>query len=829
MVTPPSLLGALLDEGDRGGGWARDMWRSGPLSLVICSGGGTPPLGLVRRFLAATHGRVRLVHLYGSAETCGGAMLAHVTEAMLAAPRLTASHGESKGAGFRPCWRVNAGRPLLVSAVCVLDEAGQVAARGALGELAREGGKANGKEKERKPQDFNEELKEEVMKGLTEESKSGLKEELKDKDMEQVLVDGDGADVYGTSGALYDKADDLHSNTSNDPRRVLLYRTGDAARLLMPSGEIELMGRLDRCVHMHGAQVELAWVEGVLASIPGVAACAVVLVRVPGEDAVADGGGYDVAYVGGHDVAYGAGDGGADAGGYGNEAGSEVLVGVVAPRTLLPVIILAMMRRELPPYAVPGHIVCVDQLPALTGGELDRRQLTRVAAAELHRWQQGSDGRGRTAGAKLGGGMRTGALSPKEPPRGPAGTDVGGRAAVLPAVSLADDFFHLGGDSLTAMRLSSEIQRSPEFARLLSGVGTTARRQLSVSRHRTVRNMAAAFAGASRQCVTRVTPGDLPGSCCKEATVTSSRSLSRDAGGDAPALTDATPALSQPSSGKSSGAGSALASDASPTLATATDEVTAGRAQADDPPPQQPAGLDAARSNLCFLWTFSLAMLHFGGCVPGQNLRCLQHTELASRWGPFDGDWRANVAPLLFRGAVTGLTLLSGMGLAASPTGPWLQRVILVASLALAMQYGVCAGFDAFHNDSSERDPLPTTSHLWALWAFVFNHLLAWVCLGGGQLSGSIGGGQRWRSRLAFFLLASTTIHFLLPILLAVLSPPSAAVSSVGGMWFGPWGIHQLSWNPLLPRVLSTVFPFATGVVSERAITRQVARARSLP
>ncbi|MFD5500967.1 amino acid adenylation domain-containing protein [Streptomyces sp. NPDC127061] len=55
-----------------------------------------------------------------------------------------------------------------------------------------------------------------------------------------------------------------------------LYRTGDAVRVL-PDGQLEYLGRVDRQVKLGGVRMELAEIEAVLGAHPGVAACAVVV------------------------------------------------------------------------------------------------------------------------------------------------------------------------------------------------------------------------------------------------------------------------------------------------------------------------------------------------------------------------------------------------------------------------------------------------------------------------------------------------------------------------------------------------------------------------
>jgi amino acid adenylation domain-containing protein len=111
-----------------------------------------------------------------------------------------------------------------------------------------------------------------------------------------------------------------------------MYRTGDRARRL-PDGQIEFLGRADRQVKIRGFRIELDEIESVLAAIPGVAECAVVLV-------------------------------------------DDVLVGHVAGHADAAEIRAQLLRR-LPAYMQP-LVVTSASLPHMPGGKIDRRALAAL-------------------------------------------------------------------------------------------------------------------------------------------------------------------------------------------------------------------------------------------------------------------------------------------------------------------------------------------------------------------------------------------------------------------------------------------------------------------
>jgi amino acid adenylation domain-containing protein len=185
---------------------------------------------------------------------------------------------------------------------------------------------------------------------------------------------------------------------SGDPDD-LVYRTGDLGRLL-PSGELEFLGRRDQQVKIRGQRIELSEVESALLGHPGVRAAA----AVPRQDA--DGLSSLWAFV------------------------------VLAPETpevpaAMPHEIRRWLARSLPAQLLPDRIVPVAALPQTRNGKLDRRALAKLDAA----------GRG---------------TAPRVPPRTPTEsrlTEIWEEVIGVRESGVEDDFFTVGGHSLLATRL----------------------------------------------------------------------------------------------------------------------------------------------------------------------------------------------------------------------------------------------------------------------------------------------------------------------------------------------------------------------------------------
>jgi amino acid adenylation domain-containing protein len=189
-----------------------------------------------------------------------------------------------------------------------------------------------------------------------------------------------------------------------------LYKTGDLARW-MPDGAVDFLGRIDNQVKVRGLRIELGEIEAALAAHPAVRE-AVVLAR---------SGGMAV--------------------------GDVNLVAYVTVREGVEVPALGELRgalsRHLPEYMLPAALVVLDAMPLSPNGKADRKVLAGIAPDTLA-----------TAGAE------------RVAPRNGLERFLAGLfAQALPAGGAAgetgihDNFFHLGGNSITGAILINRLQQ----------------------------------------------------------------------------------------------------------------------------------------------------------------------------------------------------------------------------------------------------------------------------------------------------------------------------------------------------------------------------------
>jgi amino acid adenylation domain-containing protein len=177
-----------------------------------------------------------------------------------------------------------------------------------------------------------------------------------------------------------------------------MYRSGDLVRQL-PGGEFEYLGRMDRQVKLRGYRIELAEVEAVLAAHPEVRTAVVDLVTAPGEHADQRLAAYIV----------GARRGGLD---------QRELAGWCAGR--------------LPRYMVPSAFVEIDEVPLTINGKLDRTRLPTPNTPRTSQTQPRDEREWQVANIWV---------------------EVLGIAVPGPG----DQFFDLGGDSLSLMRVVARL------------------------------------------------------------------------------------------------------------------------------------------------------------------------------------------------------------------------------------------------------------------------------------------------------------------------------------------------------------------------------------
>jgi len=188
-----------------------------------------------------------------------------------------------------------------------------------------------------------------------------------------------------------------------------LYKSGDLGRLTK-DGEIEILGRSDTQVKIRGFRIELAEIESELMRCEGVRA-SVVDVR---EDT----------------------------------PGIKQLVGYVISRDDAPIdedAIKTRLRVDLPPYMIPSVIEKITEIPKLPSGKIDRKQLPAPAPRDITSHGEYEEPRSDLE-RKL--------------------AEEWGRLGRLTKVSRNVDFFSpdIGGHSLLAARMVSELRRDPEFS-----------------------------------------------------------------------------------------------------------------------------------------------------------------------------------------------------------------------------------------------------------------------------------------------------------------------------------------------------------------------------
>jgi amino acid adenylation domain-containing protein len=190
---------------------------------------------------------------------------------------------------------------------------------------------------------------------------------------------------------------------ADDPFHVggRIYRTGDRGRFL-PDGRIQHLGRYDDQLKIRGFRIEPGEIESTLCEHPDVGSCAVVAREAPNGDQQL--------------VAYLIGEPGCPSD---TEARD-------------------WLRRRLPEYMVPSAFVHLSALPMTASGKLDKAALPAPAL--------------RAPG-------RVGA----QPPRNDTERRLAALWAELLAMPVTDvnsDFFDIGGHSVLAPRLISEVERA---------------------------------------------------------------------------------------------------------------------------------------------------------------------------------------------------------------------------------------------------------------------------------------------------------------------------------------------------------------------------------
>ncbi|MEU7576334.1 amino acid adenylation domain-containing protein [Streptomyces sp. NPDC041068] len=182
------------------------------------------------------------------------------------------------------------------------------------------------------------------------------------------------------------------------PEGTRMYRTGDLVRWTA-DGDLVFVGRNDDQVALRGHRIELGEVEAAIRQVAGVARAAATVIE--------------------------------------DETGDRRLIGYAVPepgRRLDPAAVRAEVGDRLPGYLTPSQLVALDELPLTASGKLDRKALPAPTAAAADRSQVP-----RTAVEEILAGLFA-------------------RILKVPQVNIDDNFFDLGGHSLSATRLLGRIR-----------------------------------------------------------------------------------------------------------------------------------------------------------------------------------------------------------------------------------------------------------------------------------------------------------------------------------------------------------------------------------
>ena len=179
-----------------------------------------------------------------------------------------------------------------------------------------------------------------------------------------------------------------------------LYDTGDQVRLL-PDGNIEFLGRLDRQVKIRGFRIELGEIESALLQHESIREAVVIAIGEEVEEKRL------VAYL---------------------ASGNGELLGQGELRSYL--------KQRLPDYMTPAAFVVMEKLPLMSNGKLDRRALPAPEKLDEGRQYEPPIGATETSLAKIW-------------------ADI----LKLERVSRNDNFFELGGHSLLAIKMIEQMRR----------------------------------------------------------------------------------------------------------------------------------------------------------------------------------------------------------------------------------------------------------------------------------------------------------------------------------------------------------------------------------
>ncbi len=191
----------------------------------------------------------------------------------------------------------------------------------------------------------------------------------------------------------------------HDKESIRLYRTGDLCRATS-GGTFEFIGRIDDQIKLRGYRIELGEIEKILSSYVDISQCVVEI-----KEGIKDIEGREDKYLVGY---------------------------YVSQEKISDKLLESYLKSKLPEYMVPTYLVHLSELPLSINGKIDRKALP---SPELRR-ESGNY------------------IAPRnevEKAIAEVWSDVLG--VVKEKISITDDFFRLGGDSIASIRVITLINK----------------------------------------------------------------------------------------------------------------------------------------------------------------------------------------------------------------------------------------------------------------------------------------------------------------------------------------------------------------------------------
>lgn len=222
----------------------------------------------------------------------------------------------------------------------------------------------------------------------------------------ELCISGDGL-----ARGYLNRSDLTKEKFVDNPYRVgqKMYRTGDLARWL-PDGNIEFLGRIDQQVKIRGYRIELGEIESEIRNIKSIQDVAVIVRE--------------------------------------SKNGNKTLVAyVVSEQEIEEVEIKDKIREKLPTYMLPHYIIQIDKIPLTINGKINLKELPDVNESNMNRKTESDFVRPRNVTEfKM--------------------TYIWKELLDLQNISIDDNFFEIGGNSLLLIKMINEIKK--EFNKVIS-------------------------------------------------------------------------------------------------------------------------------------------------------------------------------------------------------------------------------------------------------------------------------------------------------------------------------------------------------------------------